>query len=195
MTVSSDAFRACHLSCISEEAGKPPAPLGRCSQSRRRDCSRRRYAPASPQRDAAKREPAVVGESYVRIAKPRGAAPESRLPKTPGGTGQHRIMAAIMRRSPFRHTPALPPGRKVRLLPSPHFSTFRQPYGLKHKALCSLGDALGRVDGSPWSGQPPQPTACRPELRYLEERPTSLEGESPHPIPLCRNIILRQNSG
>ena len=37
-----------------------------------------------------------------------------------------------MRHSPFLPTPALPPGRKVRLRLSPHFSAFRQPYGLKH---------------------------------------------------------------
>ena len=49
-----------------------------------------------------------------------------------------------MRRSPFLPTPALLPGRKVRLLPSPHFSAFQQPYGLKHKALCSPGPASGR---------------------------------------------------
>ena len=36
-----------------------------------------------------------------------------------------------MRRSPFLPTPALLPGRKVRLRLSPHFSTFQQPYGLK----------------------------------------------------------------
>ena len=37
-----------------------------------------------------------------------------------------------MRHSPFLPTPALPPGRKVRLRLSPHFSAFRQPFGLKH---------------------------------------------------------------
>jgi len=36
-----------------------------------------------------------------------------------------------MRRSPFLPTPALLPGRKVRLRLSPHFSAFQQPYGLK----------------------------------------------------------------
>jgi len=37
----------------------------------------------------------------------------------------------------------LPSGRKVRLAHSPHFSAFRQPYGLEQKAFCSLGAALG----------------------------------------------------
>ncbi len=37
-----------------------------------------------------------------------------------------------MRRSPFLPTPALLPGRKVRLAHSPHFSAFQQPYGLEH---------------------------------------------------------------
>ena len=57
-----------------------------------------------------------------------------------------RIRDALMRRSPFLPTPALLPGRKVRLRLSPHFSAFPQPYGLKQKR--SVPPALPAAAGS-----------------------------------------------
>ncbi len=51
-----------------------------------------------------------------------------------------------MRHSPFLPTPALPSGRKVRLARSPHFSAFRQPYGLKQNR--SVPPALPAAWGS-----------------------------------------------
>jgi len=51
-----------------------------------------------------------------------------------------------MRRSPFLPTPALLPGRKVRLASSPHFSAFQQPYGLKQNR--SVPPALPAAWGS-----------------------------------------------
>ncbi len=128
-------------------------------------------------RRAAERFAANLGiERYPwcdrRIAKPRGAAPELALHYAQAGRAR-RITAGVMRpfgfdklsltRCPFRRIPALPPGRKVRLARSPHFSAFRQPYGLKQKAFCSLGAALCVFEPTDSASAPqdvPQPLAA-----------------------------------
>jgi len=60
---------------------------------------------------------------------------------------QHRIMDPLCDVDPFRRTPAWPPGRKVRLAHSPHFSAFRPPFGLGQNVFCPLG-SRPRVRGS-----------------------------------------------
>ena len=77
-----------------------------------------------------------------------GTRAELRPPRDRRTLRRHtgRIRDALMRRSPFLPTPALLPGRKVRLASSPHFSAFPQPYGLKQKR--SVPPALPAAAGS-----------------------------------------------
>jgi len=118
-----------------------------------------------------------------------------------------------MRHSPFLPTPALPPGRKVRLRLSPHFSAFRQPFGLKHNryvpptmpaawgSLVKSG-VVGNANGGALTPAPfgrPQserPTCrARPVSARVRHRPDSaigharfIAGEPPDPVPLVRKL-------
>ena len=151
----------------------------------------------------------------TRDLQPSRAGARRNVPALRAGPpDQHRIMDPLCDVDPFRRTPAWPPGRKVRLRLSPHFSAFQPPFGLGQKIFCPLG-SRPRVRGSwvkptPWVMQTPlrpcpgsKAAPMRNGLRAESgqdlqvfgpvrtppfSRTRLVAGEPPDPVPLGREL-------
>ena len=111
------------------------------------------------------------------VCPPRQAArerafPTSHLRRVSGRAPSHNGARYASVRSKTRSHVALsgaPPrclqAEKSGALHAPHFSTFRQPFGLEQKAFCSLGAAVGESGRDGWCER------RRKTLRGTQERP------------------------